>query len=169
MRTAFVAAGLLLSGLLLSSATAHAQSPGARAFDAAFGPCRGSTCVVRSNPGGDVRRFVAAARAVRAGAKRLVVIDGPCASACVIFADIARDRVCITDRATFGFHKATLFRAERRTGGERRWRQIARHDPVHSADIDRWVRRNGGFPSRGLRMMDNRDAGQFWRRCQMRR
>lgn len=42
-------------------------------------------------------------------------------------------------------------------------------DPVHSRDIASWVHRNGGFPVNGMRVMNNREAGQFWRRCELRR
>jgi hypothetical protein len=159
-------AAFALASILLVS-TSHAR-PQAAAFQSVFGPCRGDTCIISSNPGGNVREFLAAATEVLRGAKRLVVIDGPCASACVIFADIARERVCITRNASFAFHKATVFRAEQR-GGQHTMRAVARRDPVHSPDIANWVRRNGGFPARGMRFMSNEQAGQFWRRCQIRR
>jgi hypothetical protein len=166
MRMMFLAAGLVLAGIS-SASTAQAQVPSRDAFSSAFGPCRGNTCIIRSNPGGNVRQFVAAASEILRDGRRLVVIDGPCASACVIFADIARERVCITRNATFGFHKATVFRAER--GSRTILRAVGRRDPVHSPDIASWVRRNGGFPARGMRVMSNDQAGQFWARCQIRR
>ena len=166
MRNPLVFTGLVLAGLFIASSS-HAQ-PQAEAFHAVFGPCRGQTCVISSNPGGNVSQFLAAANEVLQGAKRLVVIDGPCASACVIFADVARERVCITRNASFGFHKATVLRAEQGRSGQR-LRAVARRDPPHSRDIASWVRRNGGFPEQGMRTMDNRQAGQFWRRCQLRR
>jgi len=166
MRKPLVFAGLALAALLTASSS-HAR-PQAEAYQSVFGPCRGETCVISSNRGGNVRQFLAAASEVLGGAKRLVVIDGPCASSCVIFADVARERVCITRNATFAFHKATVFRAEQGRSGDR-MRAIARRDPPHSRDIDAWVRRNGGFPVNGMRVMSNGDAGQFWRRCQIRR
>lgn len=165
MKTAFLVAGLGLA-LTCISQSATAQTAAAHAFERAFGPCSGQTCVVRSSPGGEVRRFLAAAAAVRAGAKQLVIIDGPCHSACAIFADVARERVCITPRASFGFHKATLYRAEGR-GSERTLTRIARSDPRHSADIARWVHANGGFPTRGMNVMNNRQAQKFWRSCRI--
>ena len=149
------------------SAQAH---PGQqhRALTAAFGAC-GEPCVIRFNPGGEVRTFQAAALAVRSGSKRLVVIDGPCISACVIFADLARTRVCITDRARFGFHKSQRMAVQRLRNGTIRRVDLGRYDPPHSSDITYWVRRNGGFPVEGLRVMSAKQATQFWRRCSTKR
>lgn len=134
MRKPLVFAGLALVGLIITSSS-HAR-PQAEAFQSVFGPCRGETCVISSNPGGNVRQFLAAASEVLRGAKRMIVIDGTCASACVIFADVARERVCITRKARFAFHKATVFRAEPsragRARGCARWRGAIPSTPVTS-------------------------------------
>ena len=150
--------------VVAAGAPAQAHRSTGSAFEAAFGSC-GDRCVIRYNPGGVVPTFLAAALAVRAGEKKLVVIDGPCISACAIFADVARAKVCITDRAKFGFHKGREFASERRPGGKRVFRELGRRDPPHSRDIASWVQRNGGFPYEGLRVMNSKQAGQFWRRC----
>lgn len=146
--------------LVLAASRPAAAQTGQAAFTAVFGYC-GDTCVIRYNPGGEVKAFQAAARAVRAGAKRLVVIDGPCISACAIFADMARSRVCITSRARFGFHKASILAV--RSFGQSEL--IGRQDPPHSRDIAAWVKRKGGFPVSGLRVMSAKEAGRYWRRC----
>jgi hypothetical protein len=158
-------ASFMLACLLLPS-SGEAQTRGSSAaFQAAFGPCSGNICVIRYNPGGEINRFLAAAQAVRAGALRQVVIDGPCLSACAIFADIARERVCITNRASFGFHKARLYAVQPARGGRSHYREVRREDPRHSRDIAGWVHRNGGFPHEGYLVMDARQASQFWRPC----
>jgi len=156
-----------LSLILALPAEAQAQSRD-RALRAAFGNC-GDPCIVRYSPGGELESFRAAANAVRRGARRLVVIDGPCISACAVFADMARARVCITDRAVFGFHKATLVSLRSLRSGRTLRRVLAVSDPPHSADIARWVQRRGGFPRNGLVQMRAREAAAFWRRCTMRR
>lgn len=166
MQLTFAVAAACLA-VFLTTSTSYAQSSRGSAYEAVFGPCRGETCVIRNNPGGDVRKFLAAAAEVRRGPKRMIVIDGPCASACAIFADVARKRVCITDRASFGFHKASVFRAQD-LGGVRKWERVRRHDPEHSRDIANWVYRNGGFPMKGLNVMSAHEAAQFWRRCELR-
>lgn len=167
MRSMILCAGLALA-CLAAPQSAEAQNSGNSAFNRAFGPCAGKTCIVRFNPGGELKTFLAAAVAVRAGAKRLVVIDGPCYSACAIFADLTRNRVCITGRASFGFHKATVLASSANARGKRKWREVARHDPRHSRDIASWVYRNGGFPSEGFNVMKSRTAAKFWRKCKVR-
>ena len=113
--------------------------------------------------------FLAAAQAVRAGAKRLVVIDGPCISACVIFADRARSKVCVTRRARFGFHKARDVAVAPLRSGAMLYVELGRSDPPHSRDISHWVKRHGGFPSEGLLVMSARQATQIWQSCPVRR
>ena len=149
---------------VVAAAPAQAHGKAGSAFEAAFGSC-GTRCVIRYNPGGAVHTFVAAALAVRAGEKRLVVIDGPCISACAVFADVARPKVCITDRAKFGFHKGRDFAVQPRSGRKAVLRELGRRDPPHSRDIASWVQRNGGFPYEGLSVMNSKQARQFWRRC----
>jgi hypothetical protein len=153
------------SALLALPAQAQSRD---RALRDAFGRC-GEPCVIRYSPGGELKRFQAAAAAVKRGARRLVVIDGPCISACAVFADIARSKVCITDRAVFGFHKATLVSLRSLRNGRVLERQLGVKDPPHSRDIVRWVKSRGGFPRQGLRRMSARQAASFWRRCSLRR
>ena len=42
--------------------------------------------------------------------KTASVIDGYCASACMVMADRARPRTCITSRAVLGYHKTNFGR-----------------------------------------------------------
>lgn len=168
MNRILVAASLALAGLVLPS-SGQAQSPGHDAFAAAFGHCPGEVCMIQYNPGGEINRYLAAAEAVRAGALRQVIIDGPCLSACAIFADMARERVCITGRASFGFHKARLYAVQPARGGRSHYREVRREDPSHSRDIASWVYRNGGFPDDGYLMMDAREASRIWPTCSVRR
>jgi hypothetical protein len=123
--------------------------------------CEGDPCVVSFNAGGEVGSFRAAAREiVRSG--RRVVINGPCLSACAILADVARGRVCVTTKARFGFHKGYVL-AQPEAGGPPRF--VKRFTPSHSGDIARWVKRHGGYPSRGYKVMDGRAARKIWNSC----
>jgi hypothetical protein len=161
VRSALLGVSTLVATLAFDPVEAR---PGDGAFAAAFGAC-GQTCVIKFNPGGEERVFIAAARAVRAGAKRVVVIDGPCISACALFADVAREKVCVTSRARFGFHKSTSYQVFAFRSGMQVYRELGQEDPSHSRDIALWVQQRGGFPSQGLRIMSAREATQFWRRC----
>jgi hypothetical protein len=161
----------LIAGAFAASSMLFSMQPAAAdweaAFQAAFGPC-GDPCVIRSCPGGNVAVFRAAAQAVAYGNVRSrIVVDGPWASACALFADVMRSRVCITPRASFGFHKGTThqlyFTPDYVVAVERN-----RFDPTHSPDIDRWVRARKGYPARGMLKMSFHEARRFWPVCQWR-
>jgi hypothetical protein len=123
--------------------------------------CTGDPCVVTYNPGGEVGEFKAAAREINRTGRR-VVIDGPCLSACAILADQARGRVCVTNNAKFGFHKGYVLQVPVAGGPVR---LVKRFNPSHSRDIASWVQKNGGYPSRGYRLMRTNVAKRIWRSC----
>ena len=123
--------------------------------------CTGDPCVVSFNGGGEIESFQAAAREAKRTGRR-VVINGPCLSACAIFADVARSRVCITSKAKFGFHKGYVL--DQPTAGGR-YRLVKRFTPSHSRDITNWVKNNGGFPTRGFNFMRASAAKQIWHPC----
>jgi len=147
-----------------------ADAAGARvnAFDRVFGPVHCSTrgvCVVTENGGGVIDDFKTAARAVNKSSL-MVVIAGPCYSACTIFADKARTHVCITPNAEFGFHQASLSLIGRNgeiVGSEPDFLQPL---PGNSSDIAKWVKAHGGYPSpEKLLVMPYAQALQFWNKC----
>jgi hypothetical protein len=110
----------------------------------------GEPCIITANGGGRLDHFLALAAAVKAQ-KRTVIIAGPCFSACAIFADFARENVCITAAARFGFHRSSN-----------------ENDPPQSPDIAAWVEAHGGYPANSsgkLTMMEAAAVGQFWRTC----
>jgi hypothetical protein len=149
MRThAFVAAGLFFAVFAAPHAEAVPLNQGAAAIARSVGNC-GNPCTVESNSGGIIVDFEHAADAIRSGARQKLVIDGYCASACMVMADRARPRACITSRAQFGYHKTNYNR------------------PIPlSAGLHSWIMRHGGFPSyNGMGIMPNEVARQFWPLC----
>jgi hypothetical protein len=110
----------------------------------------GDPCVVSHNTGGRVMDFEDAGDAIRRGARQKLVIDGYCASSCMILADRARPKACITHRARFGYHRTN------------RGRPI----PLRG-DLNRWIVANGGYPAFNGRpgVMPNEVAARYWRRC----
>jgi hypothetical protein len=139
-----------------------------RALDEALQPnCSRTTCVVQHNPGGDIELFKRAARELVTEGKRLV-IDGVCASACVILADIARRNTCVTPSAKMQVHQAMVVRFTGQTvgsGGNAVAELVRREDPPHSPDIDRWVRGHGGYPADGVMQIPVSQARKFWASC----
>jgi hypothetical protein len=154
-----------LAALISLMPLAQAAHAGPALDDALQHHCGQSVCVIRDNGGGDVEVFQAAAKEVLHEGKHLV-IDGYCASACVILADIARANTCITAQADMAVHKAFVvsLNAAKANGavmGQAIWRQ----DPPQSADINAWVYAHGGYPTDGVRHIPVAAAKKFWPAC----
>jgi len=109
----------------------------------------GDPCTIQNNNGGLIADFENTGDAIRAGARPALVIDGFCASACMVMADRARPRACITSRAQFGYHETNYNR------------------PIPlDADLNGWIMQHGGFPSYNrMGIMPNDAAQQFWPLC----
>lgn len=150
MRIHSIVAGLFLITAAATPAGAMPLGPaGAIAIARAAGPC-GNPCTIVSNNGGRIIDFEDAGDAIRTGNGQKLVIDGFCASACMVMADLARPKACITPRAVFAYHKTNFNR------------------PIPlSADLHGWIMRHGGFPEfRGIPgIMPNQVALRFWPRC----
>jgi hypothetical protein len=114
----------------------------------------GEPCIIRDNPGGSVYLFQLAADRVLGGARKQIIIDGECASACAFFAEKARPRVCVTKKARMGYHQGIV-------GDDERLRFVLQHAP----DIHNWVMRRGGFPANGMLWMEFVEARKFWPVC----
>lgn len=96
--------------------------------------------VITQDPGGSIGARVVQIAALRASG-RPVVIDGPCMSACTLYA--ALPKVCSTSRARFGFHAA--------------WRYGPNQSRIHAPEgtdllmsmyppgIRRWIASKGGL------------------------
>jgi hypothetical protein len=144
----FVPIAALAFAFVAASAQATPLNQGAAAIARAVGDCS-NPCTIQSNNGGIIVDFERAGSAIRSGARQKLVIDGYCASACMVMADRARPRTCITPRAQFGYHKTT-------------WN---RPIPL-SGDLRGWIMRHGGFPgNHGMGIMPNEVAQHFFPLC----
>ncbi|MEO8669431.1 MAG: hypothetical protein ABI399_13000 [Bauldia sp.] len=152
-----VFACVVLGGFLTLSFSARADG-----LLNAIGAC-GEPCVISRNLGGIASEYEAAAHAVLGGARKQIIISGTCASACALFADKVRNVVCVTPRAVFYFHKATLWSAG--PGSE----VIRRFAPQQSPDIQAWVMARGGYPAgdrlRDMLAMPAAESHKFFRQC----
>ena len=144
-----VLACLSLIVLAAPNAEAFPIGHGAGAISRAIGDC-GNPCTLASSNGGVVADFRAAGDAIRAGARQKLVISGYCASSCMVMADRARPRACITSSAVFLYHKTSYNRPIPLRG-----------------DLHGWIARHGGFPGyRGTPgVMPNQVAQRFWPVC----
>lgn len=117
---------------------------------------------ILSSPGGQVGPFLDLFEQVRASGD-IVVIDGPCLSACtLVLSVVPNDRICVTRRAVLGFHGARSM--------DRRGRLYAEPEAseavleAYPAAVRGWIRRRGGLSSR-LLLLRGRELAAIYPRC----
>jgi hypothetical protein len=121
-------------------------------------------CVIKDNNGGQGYVFIEAAFSTKDG--NLVIINGKCISACALFADYARPKVCVTRHAVFGFHRGIIHKWT-----ANQWQKIGYSDVPHSVDLLLWVHKNGGFPETDreekLLTLAYPETLKFWPECKV--
>lgn len=127
--------------------------------------CTSNPCVVNFSGGGVVSDFKLAAQEVIQG-DITVIINGGCHSACVILADIASRKVCMTPKANFGFHKTGMGYRDRNGKTVFDW-YGPRADPTdHSFLLDLLVRMRGGYyDGKDMNVFSHWWMRLFWRMC----
>lgn len=150
--------GRLLSALYASLFFFTTTSPlyeETRYIEEALG-CFEDPCIIKHNPGGDLRLFLLATDNVIMGDRRMIIIDGYCVSACTVAADKLRDngKVCITTNAILGFHKGID------TG------TMKTFIPPYAPDVDTMIREAGGYPDpAGINNFFYKDIKKLWPTC----
>jgi hypothetical protein len=116
-----------------------------------------------SDPGGEVTAYLRKFHQIRDSGQR-VVIDGPCLSACTLLTGIIpRGRICVTKRATLGFHAASYYDDATQTLVPTRSgsRLVMR---LYPPEIRRWIKRHGGLTPRLIRLR-GRQLAALYRTC----
>jgi hypothetical protein len=142
MRLAAAAIAVIMTAIIATSASA--------------------TVRIYGDPGGQIGPYIDRAQAWR-DSGRMVVIDGPCLSACTLVLGIVpHNRICVTRRARLGFHAAWRpdgnGRAVRSNGGTKLLMQ------VYPSNIRRWIARNGGLSQRMI-FLSGRELSRMYRHC----
>lgn len=104
-----------------------------------------SHAVVRisDDRGGRIGTYVDKYQALK-GSGETVIIDGLCASACtIVLGAVPHDKICVTSRASLGFHAAW----DRGASGRPVTNTEATHMlyDMYPANIRRWIRQRGGL------------------------
>ena len=105
-----------------------------------------ATMRISDDIGGRIGTYVDQYSAVRNSGER-VVIDGTCLSACTLVLGIVpRNRICVTRRATLGFHAAWMPGPQGRpipsaVGTQALWE-------MYPAHVRRWINARGGLSSK---------------------
>lgn len=115
------------------------------------------------DPGGEVSAYLHKYKQIRDSGQR-VVIDGPCLSACTLLTGmIPRDRICVTARATLGFHAASYYDDVSRSLVPTRAgsRLVMR---LYPPAIRSWINRHGGLTPQ-LIQLRGPELASMYRTC----
>ena len=117
---------------------------------------------IRHDSGGQIGRYIHRFERLRASGQQ-VIVDGDCLSACtLVLGLIPQDRLCVTQRARFGFHRAWKpgflgLPVDNRAGTQKIW-------GLYPAKIRRWIVAQGGLAD-GVIYLSGRDLRALYPRC----
>ncbi|MGJ4952245.1 hypothetical protein [Bradyrhizobium sp. HKCCYLS20291] len=115
-----------------------------------------------SSPGGEVGSFLDLFEKVRASGER-VMIDGPCLSACtLVLSVVPGDRICVTRRASLGFHAARSVDRRGRIYAEPEASKLVLK--TYPTPVRSWIERRGGLTSR-LLLLRGRELKAMYASC----
>ena len=121
-----------------------------------------ATVRITDDRGGNIGDYWSRFTALR-DAKEQIIIDGICSSACtMVLGIVPRDRICVTDNATLGFHAAY------RPGflGARVVNEPATRTlmGIYPDAIRQWLARNGGLGSETI-YLSGPELFALYRKC----
>jgi hypothetical protein len=98
---------------------------------------------ITNDPGGQIGAYVTKYHRM-ALAGESVIIDGLCASACtIVLSELPPDRICVTSRATLGFHAAWNFGPDGHTFTDPEATLMLYS--AYPKPVRRWIARRGGL------------------------
>ena len=167
----------ILAALMTVAAPARATT----AMEVVFGCTSTKECVITMNEGGVLLLFHDAADEVRKYGTR-VIVDGPCISACVLFASIARENVCVTRNAKMLIHLVAVKHVFDQSGKEitplddirafflppPEYRVEYEYEtPDYGRDINEWAARENKIPlnPKKLYTLTQQEMLMFWHPC----
>ncbi|MBR0777230.1 hypothetical protein JQ543_28065 [Bradyrhizobium diazoefficiens] len=102
-----------------------------------------STVRITHDPGGMIGTYVDKYQQI-ASAGESVVIDGLCASACtIVLSEMPPERICVTSRATLGFHAAWNYGPGGRTFTDQEATLMLYSG--YPSPVRRWIANHGGL------------------------
>lgn len=117
---------------------------------------------IAEDRGGRIGTYVDKYQGLR-GSGEQVVIDGLCASACtIILGAVPSNQICVTSRATLGFHAAWDIGANGRTVTNREATRMLY--AMYPTRVQRWIARRGGL-TRHMIFLRGAELANFYRPC----
>ncbi len=122
-----------------------------------------ATVRISEDRGGRIVTYLYKFAMIRSSGER-VVIDGTCASACtMILGAVPRDRICVTPRASLGFHAAWEYGAQGRPVASRGGTRFLLE--TYPPEIRRWIHRHGGLTPH-MMFLRGRELAAMYPTCQ---
>ena len=119
---------------------------------------------IADDRGGRIGTYVDRYQDLRSSGER-VIIDGLCACACtIVLGAVSHDKICVTSRASLGFHAAWDFGAGGRPVTNREATRML-YD-MYPASIRSWISRRGGLKPRMI-FLRGRELANMYRPCYM--
>ena len=98
---------------------------------------------IAEDRGGQIGTYVTKFQRLRSSGES-VIIDGLCASACtIVLGAVPHDKICVTSRATLGFHAAYDFGTNGRTITNREATMML--NSMYPRPVRRWIAARGGL------------------------
>jgi hypothetical protein len=105
-----------------------------------------ATIRIRDDPGGRIDKYLERFIKLRDSRERIIV-DGICNSACtLLLGTIPSSRICVTKRASLGFHAAWVFDDDDHPVRSPAWTRVLWRN--YPPTIRNWITRNGGLTRR---------------------
>lgn len=119
---------------------------------------------IAEDRGGRIGTYVDRYESLRSSGEQ-VVIDGLCASACtIILGAVPSSRICVTSRATLGFHAAWDVGARGRVVTNREATRMLY--AMYPMRVQRWIARHGGL-TRHMIFLRGTQLASMYRPCYM--
>jgi hypothetical protein len=125
-----------------------------------------SHAVVRiaQDGGGQIGAYVDKYQGLRSSGQT-VIIDGLCASACtIVLGTVPHDKICVTSRATLGFHAAWNYGSNGRTLTNPEATQTLYS--MYPSEVQRWIAQRGGLTSHMI-FLRGRELAEMYRPCHL--
>jgi hypothetical protein len=120
-----------------------------------------ATVRILDDRGGRIGQYLDKFNAIRASGQN-VVIDGECVSACtMVLGIVPEDKICVTSRASLGFHNAYNLKAGARVTNAEATELLY---SSYSAPVKKWITAHGGLGPRMV-VLRGKELQSMYRPC----
>ena len=120
-----------------------------------------ATVRIANDRGGRIGNYVDKYKQLRASGES-VIVDGACLAACtIVLGAIARNKICVTSNAKFGFQDAWDLDAGKRVTNEEATRLLY---AVYPSEVKHWIAEHGGMTPHMI-WLQGKELHALYRTC----